>query len=61
MFINNHDNYMISEFVILTNEHNICFFTFIFHLTHCMQSLDVSLFRQYNVTIPVNVRHIITN
>ena len=47
MFMNNHDNHMISEFVMLANEHNIRSFTFIFHLTHCMQSLDVSFFRQY--------------
>ena len=38
---------MTFEFVMLANEHNIRFFTFIFHLTHCMQSLDVDFFRQY--------------
>ena len=47
MFMNNHDNHMTSEFVLLINEHNIRFFAFIFHLTHCMQSLDVRIFRQY--------------
>ena len=47
MFMNNHDNHMIFEFVMLANEHNIRFFTFIFHLTHCMQSLNVDFFRQY--------------
>ena len=38
---------MIPEFVMLANEHNIRSFTFISHLTHCMQSLNVGFFRQY--------------
>lgn len=45
--MNNYDNHIISKFNILINDYNIRFFTFIFHMTHVMQSLNVNVFKQY--------------
>jgi hypothetical protein len=45
--MNQHDNHCTSEFVRLANDHHIRSFSFIFHLTHCMQSLNVEIFHSY--------------
>ncbi len=45
--MNNHDSYRISEFIKLINENYIRSFSFILHLTHCMQSLNVRIFQSY--------------
>ena len=47
MLMNNHDNYIISEFIKLTNDNHIRSFSLISHLTHCMQFLDVEIFQSY--------------
>lgn len=47
MLMDNHGSHMTSEFRILANDHNIRPFTFIPHLTHCMQPLDVKVFQKY--------------
>jgi hypothetical protein len=47
MLINNHKSHIISEFIVLTNENHIRSFLLIFHLTHCMQSLNVEVFQSY--------------
>ncbi len=45
--MNNHDSHKILEFVLLANNHHIRLFLFVFHLTHCMQSLNVDIFQSY--------------
>ena len=47
MFMNNYENYITSEFILLIDKHRIRSYFFIFHLTHCMQSLNVIIFQQY--------------
>ena len=47
MFMNNHDNYMIFEFIKLTNNNHIRSFLLIFHFTHCIQFLNVNIFQFY--------------
>ena len=47
MLMNNHDSHVTSEFILLANENRIRFFSFISHLTHIMQPLDVEIFRFY--------------
>jgi hypothetical protein len=47
LLMNQHDSHCTSEFVRLANDHHIRSFSFIFHLTHCMQSLDVEIFHSY--------------
>ncbi len=47
MLMNNHDSHRISEFIKLANENHIRSFSFISHLTHCMQSLNVGIFQSY--------------
>ncbi len=47
LLMNQHDNHCISEFVRLANDHHIRSFSFIFHFTHCMQSLNVEIFHLY--------------
>jgi hypothetical protein len=47
MLMNNHESHIISEFIALANENHIRSFSLIFHLTHCMQSLDVEVFQFY--------------
>ena len=47
LLMNNHDSHLTSEFLILTNNNHIRSFPFIFHLTHCMQFLDVGIFQSY--------------
>ena len=44
MFINNYDNRIIFEFIGLTNNNYIRFVLLIFHLIHCMQSLNGEFF-----------------
>jgi hypothetical protein len=45
--MNQHGSHCIPEFVRLANDHHIRSFSFIAHLTHCMQSLDVGIFHSY--------------
>jgi hypothetical protein len=45
MLMNNHDFHTISKFISLINDNHIRSFSFISHLTHCMQSLNVDVFR----------------
>jgi hypothetical protein len=47
MLMNNHESHIIFEFIALTNENHIRSFSLIFHLTHCMQSLNVKIFQFY--------------
>jgi hypothetical protein len=47
MLMNNHESYIIFEFIALTNENCIRSFSLIFHFTHCMQSLNVEIFQFY--------------
>jgi hypothetical protein len=47
MLINNHESRIIFEFIALANENHIRSFSLIFHLTHCMQSLNVEIFQLY--------------
>jgi hypothetical protein len=47
LLLNNHDSHENSKFVLLANKHHICSFSFVSHLTHCMQSLDVDIFNLY--------------
>jgi hypothetical protein len=45
MLMNNHESHITSEFIVLINEKHIRSFLFIFHLTHCVQSLNVEIFQ----------------
>jgi prephenate dehydrogenase len=45
--MNQHRSHCTSEFVRLANDHHIRPFSFISHLTHCMQSLNVEIFHSY--------------
>jgi hypothetical protein len=47
LLMNQHDNHCTSEFARLANDHHIRLFSFISHLTHCMQSLNVRIFHSY--------------
>jgi hypothetical protein len=47
MLMNNHESHIIFEFISLINENHIRSFSLIFHLTHCMQSLNVKIFQFY--------------
>jgi hypothetical protein len=47
MLMNNHENHIILEFITFANENHIQSFSLIFHLTHCMQSLNVEIFQFY--------------
>jgi prephenate dehydrogenase len=45
--MNQHGSHCTSEFVRLANDHHIRPFSFISHLIHCMQSLNVGIFHSY--------------
>ncbi len=47
LLMDQHGSHCTSEFVRLANDHHIRSFSFISHLTHCMQSLDVGIFHSY--------------
>ena len=47
LLMDNHGSHMTPEFQLLANEHHIRPFTFIPHMTHFMQPLDVGVFKQY--------------
>jgi hypothetical protein len=47
MLMNNHEIHIIFEFIVFANENHIRSFSLIFHLTHCMQSLNVEIFQFY--------------
>jgi hypothetical protein len=47
MLMNNQENHIIFEFIAFANENHIRLFSLIFHLTHCMQSLNVKIFQFY--------------
>ncbi len=66
MLMNHHESHIIFEFIVLTNENHIQSFSLIFHLTHCMQSLNVEIFQFYkhwhdqmiqNVVVTSFVKH----
>jgi hypothetical protein len=59
MFMNNHDSHTISEFISLINENHIRSFSFISHLTHCMQSLNVEIFNSYKHWHDVIIKEVI--
>lgn len=44
ILMDNHSSYITPEFALLANKYHIRPFTFIPHLTHCMQPLDVGIF-----------------
>jgi hypothetical protein len=47
MLMNNHESHITFEFIVLVNENYIRLFSLIFHLTHCMQSLNVEILQFY--------------
>jgi hypothetical protein len=47
MLMNNHESYIVLEFIAFANEDYIRSFSLIFHFTHCMQSLNVKIFQFY--------------
>jgi hypothetical protein len=47
LLMNQHDSHCTFKFARLANDHHICFFSFIFHFTHYMQSLNVEIFHSY--------------
>ncbi len=47
LFMNQHDSHCILEFIRFANDHRIRSFSFISHLIHCMQSLNVNIFHSY--------------
>ena len=47
MLMNNHGSHITSEFSLLAVDNHIRSYFLIFHLTHCMQSLDVAVFQPY--------------
>jgi hypothetical protein len=57
--MNNHEFHLISEFISLINENYIRLFSFISHLTHCMQSLNVEIFRFYKHWHDVIIKEVI--
>jgi hypothetical protein len=59
MFMNNHEFHLISKFISLINENYIRSFSFISHLTHCMQSLNVKIFRLYKHSHDVIIKEVI--
>ncbi len=44
LLMNNHESHETSKFAKLANDNHILSYSLISHLTHCMQSLDVSVF-----------------
>ncbi len=44
LLINNYESHETSEFAKLANDNHILSYSLISHFTHCMQSLDVSVF-----------------
>jgi hypothetical protein len=59
MFMNNHESYLIFKFINLINENHIRSFSFISHLIHCMQSLNVDIFQFYKHWHDVIIKKII--
>ncbi len=47
MLMNNHESHIIFEFIAFANENHIRSFSLIFHLTHCMQSLNVKILSEW--------------
>ena len=47
MFMNNHENHCIHEFIIFANDNHICFYFLTSHLIHCIQFLNVGVFQIY--------------
>ncbi len=47
MLMDNHESHMTPEFIALTNDNHISPLPLIPHLTHCMQPLDVNIFKPY--------------
>ncbi len=47
LLMDQHGSHCTSEFIRLANDHHIRPFSFIPHLIHCMQSLDVGIFHSY--------------
>jgi hypothetical protein len=47
LFMNQHDSYCISEFICLANNYCIRSFSFVSHLIHYIQSLNVDIFHSY--------------
>ena len=47
LLMDNHGSHITPEFALLADKYHIRPFTFIPHLTHCMQPLDVKIFQQY--------------
>jgi hypothetical protein len=61
LLMNQHDSYCISEFVRLANDYHIRSFSFISHLTHCMQSLNVEIFHLYKKHHDNVIKQALTN
>jgi hypothetical protein len=47
LLMNQHGSHCTPEFIRLANDHHIRSFSFISHLIHCMQSLNVEIFHPY--------------
>ena len=47
LLMDNHGSHITPEFALLADKYHIRPFTFIPHLTHCMQPLDVGIFQHY--------------
>lgn len=58
--MNNHESHITPKFTLLVNEYHIRPFTFIFHLTHCMQPLNVGIFQHYKHYHKNAIKNVIT-
>ena len=58
--MNNYDSHITSEFVLLIDKYRIRSYFLIFHLTHCMQFLNVIIFRQYKYFHDVAIQNVMT-
>ncbi len=59
MFMNNHESHLIIEFINLINKNHIRSFSFISHLIHFMQSLNLNISRFYKHWHNVIIKEII--
>ena len=60
MLMNNHKSHITSEFILLADKHRIWSYSFIPHLTYCMQSLNVAIFQQYKHFHDVIIQNVMT-
>ena len=60
MLMDNHESHCIHEFVTLANDNHIRPYSLIFHLTHCMQPLNVGVFQTYKHWHKIAIRQTIS-